>query len=65
MKQVMHDCKDISLDLYKSTHVMDVSQLLIFTRSVDNSFDVREELLKRVSSKKTDIFNAINSVVNT
>lgn len=47
---------------------MDVSQLLIFTQTVDNSFEVHEELLKMVSlhdtTKGTDIFNTVNSVTN-
>uniref|UniRef100_A0A3Q3Q094 HAT C-terminal dimerisation domain-containing protein n=1 Tax=Monopterus albus TaxID=43700 RepID=A0A3Q3Q094_MONAL len=46
MKQVMHDCKYFFLALDESTDVTDVSQLLIFTRTIDNSFDVHEELLK-------------------
>ncbi|KAK0155360.1 hypothetical protein N1851_002317 [Merluccius polli] len=35
LRQVMHDC---------NTDVMDVSQLLIFTRTIDSSFEVHEEL---------------------
>ncbi|KAK7134501.1 hypothetical protein R3I93_017809 [Phoxinus phoxinus] len=68
LKQVMHDCKYFSLALDESTDVMDVSQLLIFTRTIDSSFVVHEELLKLVSlhntTKGTDIFNAVNSAVN-
>lgn len=40
----------------------DVSQLLIFARTVNSSFEVHEELLKMVSLRNTtkgmDIFNA-------
>lgn len=64
----MHDCKYFSLALDESTDVMDISQLLIFTRTIDSSFVVHEELFKLVSlhniTKGTDIFNAVNSVVN-
>ena len=46
----------------------DVSQLLIFTRTIDSSFEVHEELLKMLSlhdtTKGTDIFNAVDSVAN-
>lgn len=41
MKQVMHDCKYFSLALDESIDVMDVSQLLIFTRTIYSSFEVR------------------------
>ncbi|KAL2089187.1 hypothetical protein ACEWY4_016086 [Coilia grayii] len=64
----MHDCKYFSLALDESTDVMDVSQLLIFARTIDSTFEVHEELLKLVSlhgtTKGTDIFNAVNTVVN-
>lgn len=46
LKQVMHDCKYFSLALDESTDVMDISQLLIFTRTIDSSFVVHKELLK-------------------
>lgn len=68
LKHVMQDCKYFSLALEESTDVMDVSQLLIFTRTVDSSFEVHEELLKMVSlhdtTKGTDISNAVNNVAN-
>ena len=64
----MHDCKYFSLALDESTEVMDVSQLQIFTRTIDSTFEVHEELLKLVSlhdtTKGTDIFNAVNSVAS-
>ncbi len=47
---------------------MDVSQLLVFTKAIDNSLEVHKELLKLVSlhntTKGRDIFNAVNSVVS-
>ena len=48
LKQVMNDCKYFSLALDESTDVMDVSQLLIYTRTIDSSFEVPEELLQLV-----------------
>ena len=37
LSQIMHDCKYFSLALDESsTDVMDVSQLLIFTRTIHN-----------------------------
>uniref|UniRef100_A0A3P8TK50 HAT C-terminal dimerisation domain-containing protein n=1 Tax=Amphiprion percula TaxID=161767 RepID=A0A3P8TK50_AMPPE len=68
LKQVMNDCKYFSLALDESTDVTDVSQLLIFTRTIDSSSEVHEELLKLVSlhetTKGTDIFKAVKTVVN-
>ncbi|CAJ1066359.1 zinc finger BED domain-containing protein 5-like [Xyrichtys novacula] len=68
LKHVMQDCKYFSLALDESTDVTDVSQLLIFARTVNNSFEVHEELLRMVSlhdtTKGTDIFNAVNNVVD-
>ncbi|XP_063075907.1 general transcription factor II-I repeat domain-containing protein 2A-like [Engraulis encrasicolus] len=67
MKQVMQDCKYFSLALDESTDVTDVSQLMVFARTIDNAFDVHEELLKLASlhdtTKGSDIFNAVTSAV--
>jgi len=64
----MQDCKYFSLALDDCTDVMDVRQLLIFTRAVDSLFEVHKEFLKMVSlhdtTKGTDIFNTVNSVAN-
>lgn len=64
----MHDCKYFSLALDESTDVTDISQLLIFTRTIDCTFEVHEELLKLVSlhdtTRGTDIFNAVNNVAS-
>uniref|UniRef100_A0A3B1JTT5 SPIN-DOC-like zinc-finger domain-containing protein n=1 Tax=Astyanax mexicanus TaxID=7994 RepID=A0A3B1JTT5_ASTMX len=61
MKQVMQDCQYFSLALDESTDVTDVSQLLVFARTIDNAFDVHRELLKLASlhdtTKGSDIFN--------
>lgn len=68
LKHVMQDCKYFPLALDASTDVTDVSQLLIFARTVNSSFEMHEELLKMVSlhntTKGTDIFNAVHSVVD-
>lgn len=53
LNKVMQDCKYFSLALDESTDVMDVSQLLIFARTIDSSFDVHEELLKLESLHDT------------
>ena len=49
LNQIMHHCKYFSLVLDESTDVTDVSQLLIFTRAIDRSFEVHKEVLKLVS----------------
>uniref|UniRef100_A0A3Q3ISJ2 SPIN-DOC-like zinc-finger domain-containing protein n=1 Tax=Monopterus albus TaxID=43700 RepID=A0A3Q3ISJ2_MONAL len=59
MKQVMYDCKYFSLTLDESTDVTDVSQLLIFTRTIDISFEVHEELLKLVSLHDTTCHDSV------
>lgn len=68
LKNVMQDCKYFSLALDESTDVTDVSQLMIFARTIDNGFDVHEELLKLASlhdtTKGSDIFNAVTSAVS-
>uniref|UniRef100_A0A8C4FDD0 General transcription factor II-I repeat domain-containing protein 2 n=1 Tax=Dicentrarchus labrax TaxID=13489 RepID=A0A8C4FDD0_DICLA len=65
LKQVMYDCKYFSLVLDESTDVMDVNQLLIFTRAIARSFEVHEELLKLVSLHDTTngkgVLNAVKS----
>ena len=48
LREIMNDCKYFSLALDESTDVMDVSQLLIYTRTIDSSFEVPEELLQLV-----------------
>ncbi|KAK0147662.1 General transcription factor II-I repeat domain-containing protein 2 [Merluccius polli] len=66
LRQVMHDCKYFSLALDENTDVINVSQLLIFTRTIDGSFEVHEELLKLVSLHDTTahIVNAVNSAAS-
>ena len=67
LKDVLHDCKYYSLALDESTDVTDVSQLLIYTRAINSSFEVHEELLKLASlhgtTKGVDVFNAVQSAV--
>lgn len=67
LKQVMKDCVYFSLALDESTDVTDVSQLLIYTRAIDSTFHVHEELLKCVglhgTTKGSDVFAAVKGVV--
>ena len=58
----------LSVALDESIDVMDVSQLLIYARANDSSFEAHKELLKSVSlhdtTKGKDVFNAVKSVVS-
>ena len=64
----MHHCKYLSLVLDESTDVTNFSQLLIFTRAIDSSFEVHKELLKLMSLHDTsngkDVFVTVNSVIS-
>ena len=65
----MKHCKYLSLALDKSTDISDISQLLIFTRTVvDEAFVVHEELVKMQplsgGTRGSDIYAALESVVN-
>jgi hypothetical protein len=64
----MTNCKYISLALDKSTDISDISQLLVFTRTVDEDFMVHEELVKvqplSGHTRVSDIYAALESVVN-
>lgn len=57
-----------SIALDESTDITDVCQLLVFIRTVDNKFSIKEELLDLVplptSAKGSDIYNALVSVVD-
>ena len=68
LNQIMRHCKYYALLLGESTDMTDVSQLLIFNRAIDSSFEVHKELLKLVSLHDTikgkDIFNTVNSVIS-
>ncbi|XP_078140529.1 general transcription factor II-I repeat domain-containing protein 2B-like [Centroberyx gerrardi] len=68
LKRVMADSSYFSLALDESTDVTDVSQLLVYARSINASFDVHEELLKLVplhgTTKGSDIFDAVKGVVS-
>ena len=67
LKKVMDECSYYSLALDESTDVTDVSQLLIYARAINSSFEVHEELLKLASlhdtTKGVDIFNAVQTAV--
>ena len=67
LKSAMKNCSYFSVALDESVDVTDVSQLMIFARLVDESFEVQEELLTlhplTGGRKGTDIYEALNSVV--
>lgn len=67
LASIVDNCKYFSLALDESTDVTDVSQLMIFVKTIDDSFNIREELLDLVpldcSTKAVDIYNALNSSV--
>lgn len=68
----LHDtvekCKYFSLCLDESTDLSDISQLVIFIRTIQNDFSVAEEMLDLIplhgTTKGTDIFEAVNKVVS-
>ena len=68
LKDIMKHCKYFSLALHESTDISDTSQLLIFTRTVDQDFVVHEELVKMMSlsggTRGSDIYAALELVVN-
>lgn len=69
LKLLFQNCRYFSLCLDESTDITDVSQLLIFTRIVDDDFTVHEELLDLVpllgTTKGSDIFAAFKSAVDS
>ena len=64
----MKNCSYFSVALDENVNVTDVSQLMIFDRLVDESFEVQEELLTLHTltggRKGSDIHKALNSVVS-
>ena len=68
LKNIMKHCKYFSLALDESTDVSDISQLLIFARTIDEDFVVHEELVKMQSlnngTRGSDIYASLESVVN-
>ncbi|XP_076817402.1 general transcription factor II-I repeat domain-containing protein 2-like [Clavelina lepadiformis] len=68
LKDVVQQCKYFSLALDESTDISNVSQLLVFIRTIDKNFTVFEELLKisplRGTTKGIDIYNSLASVVD-
>ena len=67
MNQIQQ-CVYFSLALDESTDIRDVSQLLVFVRSIDSQFNVSEELLGLLplftTTKGSDIYEALNSLVS-
>ena len=68
LKSAMKNCTYFSVALDESVDVTDVSQLMIFARLVDESFEVQEELLTlhqlKGGTKGSDIYEAINTAVS-
>ena len=67
LASIVGNCKYFSLAIDESTDVTDISQLMIFVKTIDDSFTIREELLDLVpldcSTKAVDIYNALESSV--
>ena len=67
-KDIVQQCKYYWLALDESTDVCEVSQLLIFIRTIDEEFTINEELLQTIplhgTTKDSDIYNSLVSVVN-
>uniref|UniRef100_H2ZWP1 HAT C-terminal dimerisation domain-containing protein n=1 Tax=Latimeria chalumnae TaxID=7897 RepID=H2ZWP1_LATCH len=65
---VVQKCRYFSLSLDESTDHSDVSQLLIFIRTIQDDFSIHEELLKLASlhgtTKGVDFFDAVQKCVN-
>ena len=68
LKSAMKNCTYFSVALDESVDVIDVGQLMIFARLVDESFEVQEELLTlhqlKGGTKDSDISEAINTAVS-
>ncbi|KAM3867728.1 general transcription factor II-I repeat domain-containing protein 2-like [Diretmus argenteus] len=66
VKQLIKDCSYYSLALDESTDITDVSQLLIYVRTINSAFDSHEELMKLIplhgTTKGADVFNAVRDV---
>ena len=68
LKSAMKNCTYFTVALDESVDVTDVSQLMIFARLVDESFEVQEELLTlhqlKGGTKGSDIYEAISTAVS-
>lgn len=68
LHDTVKECKYFSLCLDESTDLSDISQLVIFIRTIQNDFSVSEEMLDLIplhgTTKGTDIFEAVNKVVS-
>ena len=68
LKSAMKNCSYFSVALDESVDVTDISQLMIFARLVDQSFEVQKELLTLYpligGRKGSDIYEALNFVVS-
>lgn len=68
LKGIIEKCEFYSLALDESTDIADISQILIFVRTINKEFEIHEELLElkslETSTKGIDIYNALNDVVS-
>ncbi|CAH1978758.1 unnamed protein product [Acanthoscelides obtectus] len=68
LRDVVEKCKYFSLCLDESTDLSDISQLVIFIRTIQDDFSVAEEMLDLIplhgTTKGTDIFEAVNKLVS-
>ncbi|CAH2003664.1 unnamed protein product [Acanthoscelides obtectus] len=68
LRDVVEKCKYFSLCLDESTDLFDISQLVIFIRTIQDDFSVAEEMLDLIplhgTTKGTDIFEAVNKLVS-
>ncbi|CAH1989209.1 unnamed protein product [Acanthoscelides obtectus] len=68
LRDVVEKCKYFSLCLDESTDLSDISQLVIFIRTIQDDFSVAEEMLVLIplhgTTKGTDIFEAVNKLVS-
>lgn len=68
LKEKLNKCTYFSIALDESTDKTDISQLLIFIRSVDERFNVSEDFLSCVpmhnTTKGIDIYTAVHNEIN-
>lgn len=68
LQNILEKCEFFSLALDESTDIADIGQLLIFVRTINEEFEIHEELLElrslETSKKGIDIFSALDDVVS-
>jgi len=67
LKDVVQQWKQFFLALNERTDISDMTQFLVFIRTVDEDFTIHEELLStplHVTAKGSDIYNSLVSVLD-